>query len=179
MKPFFSTAPTLETERLRLRAFRLDDFASFDAVFQDPEESRFLGGMIPTGESWRKFVFNTGHWALMGYGWWIVADKATDKYVGLVGFADFKRDMEPRLPDGTPEMGWAFLSRYHGKGFATESAKCAMAWHDQTLKFPCVAAVIDAGNAPSRKIAAKLGFREVGESILRGKPILRFERRLF
>ena len=67
MKPFFSTAPTLETERLRLRAFRLDDFASFDAVFQDPEESRFLGGMIPTGESWRKFVFNTGHWALMGF----------------------------------------------------------------------------------------------------------------
>lgn len=45
-----------------------------------------------------------GQWSLLGYGYWVVEDKRTGRFAGEVGFADFKRVIEPSL-DGVPEIG--------------------------------------------------------------------------
>lgn len=176
MNPNFSKAPRLTTKRLRLRPFQLGDFETFASMFQDPDEAKFFGGAISRGEAWRKFLFGSGHWALLGYGWWVVADPTTDEYMGQVGIADFKRDLDPRLEDGLPEIGWGLLSRYHGLGFATEAIEKVIQWHDDVIRFPKLACVIDPGNQPSLRLASKFGFQQVGEAMLRGAPILTFER---
>jgi RimJ/RimL family protein N-acetyltransferase len=174
----FTKAPPLSTKRLKLRAFELKDFETFAAMFQNPDEAKFLGGTLPRGEAWRKFLFGSGHWALLGYGWWVVANPITDEYMGQVGIADFKRDLEPRLADGLPEIGWALLSSYHRRGYATEAVEKVLQWHDEFMPFPKLACIIDPGNLPSLQLAARFGFKQVGQSLLRGNPILRFERAL-
>ncbi len=177
MQPFFSTAPTLETDRLRLRALRQDDFDGYAEMMADPVTTLFMGGAVARGAAWRKFLFHSGHWALLGFGWWGVADKATDQFLGTVGLADFRRDMEPRWPDGMPEIGWTFLKRAQGKGFAVEACKRTLEWQDQIMRFARVGCIIDPTNVPSLKLAAKLGFIEIGPGILRDKPTTRLERR--
>lgn len=172
----FSKAPTIITKRLKLRSFQLNDFDTFAWMFQNQDEAKFLGGTLPRGEAWKKFLFGCGHWAMLGYGWWVVADPTTDVYMGQVGIADFKRDLEPRLADGLPEIGWALLSRYHGAGYATEAIEKVIQWHDEVMRLPKLACVIDPGNGPSLRLAAKFGFQQVGQSTLREHPILTFER---
>ena len=63
----------------------------------------------------------------MGFGHWAVEEKASGDFIGDLGFADFKRDIQPSI-QGLPELGWVLASRAHGKGYATEAVRAAIAW---------------------------------------------------
>ncbi len=73
-----------------------------------------------------------GRWAWMNFGFWAVEEKATGSFVGEVGCAIHKRDIEPPLDD-KPELDWVLATGFHGKGYATESVRAAMNWG--TLRF--------------------------------------------
>ena len=47
----------------------------------------------------------------MGFGYWVAEEKATGAFLGEIGFADYQRDLEPRL-DGVPEAGWVFVENH-------------------------------------------------------------------
>ena len=119
--------PVLHTERLKLRGHRLDDFIASAAMWADPNVTRHIGGQpLTEEEAWTKFLRYVGHWALLGFGYWVVEEKATGSFVGEIGFADYKRDLEPSLHD-KPEIGWVLAPRSHGKGYATEAVRAAIA----------------------------------------------------
>ena len=60
--------PILETERLKLRGHRLDDFVHCSAIWADPEVTRYIGGKPLTEEEcWKKWLRYAGHWALLGF----------------------------------------------------------------------------------------------------------------
>jgi RimJ/RimL family protein N-acetyltransferase len=69
--------PVLETERLRLRPFRLSDFDDYAAMCGDPEVARYLGTRFSREQSWRHLAFLVGHWKLRGYGMWAVEERET------------------------------------------------------------------------------------------------------
>lgn len=122
-----NTAPTLITERLRLDAHMLDDFDSLAALWADPQVVRYIGGTPRDREdSWGRLMRYVGHWALLGYGYWAVRDKQSGEYLGSIGFSNFLRDITPALD--APEMGWTLVSSAHGKGYATEALRAALAW---------------------------------------------------
>src|SRR5271170_6408856 len=105
--------PVLETKRLTLRGHRLNDFAACAAMWADPVVTRHIGGKpITEEEAWTKFLRYVGHWDLLGFGYWVVQEKATGKFAGEIGFADYKRDLEASLKH-LPEIGWVFASDYH------------------------------------------------------------------
>jgi RimJ/RimL family protein N-acetyltransferase len=105
--------PTIETERLRMRAYRLDDFKDCAAMWADPVVVRCVGEKpFSKEEVWSKMLRYVGHWSLMGFGYWAIEEKASGDHVGEIGFADFKRDIQPSLP-GMPELVWVFISRVH------------------------------------------------------------------
>src|SRR5690349_16068550 len=109
--------PIIETERLRLREHRLSDLENSLSMWTDPEIVRYTSGAPSTEQrTWLRMLEYLGHWAMLGYGYWAVAERSSDRYIGELGFADFKRDIDPSIK-GIPELGWALASHSHGKGF--------------------------------------------------------------
>jgi RimJ/RimL family protein N-acetyltransferase len=169
------TAPTLETERTRLRSFRADDFDALAAMMSDEAVMRHLGAHpLAREDSWRRMLAAPGLWVLLGYGYWAVERKEDGALIGQIGFADFKRAIEPSI-EGIPEMGWIFASHVHGQGYASEAAAAAMRWADEKLTGSFVA-IIAPENAPSIGVARKLGFVEECATRYKDEPILLFRR---
>ena len=113
--------PVLETKRLKLRGHRLNDFPASAAMWADPIVTRHFGKSFTEEEAWTRFLRYAGHWSLLGFGYWVVEEKATGHFAGEVGFADYKRSIEPPL--SAPEIGWVLASQFHGKGYATEAVR--------------------------------------------------------
>jgi RimJ/RimL family protein N-acetyltransferase len=168
--------PMLETERLRLRGHRVSDFADCAAMWAEPVVVRHtVGKPLTEEESWRRLLSYAGHWTLMGFGYWVVEEKVTGKFVGEVGFADYKREIEPSLK-GMPEIGWVLASRAHGKGYATEAVRAAVAWGDAHFEGARTACIIAPENAASMRVAEKCGYRELACTTYKGKPTVMFTR---
>ena len=164
------TVPVLETERLVLRGHALDDFADCLALWTDPEVTRFIGGNPSTREEvWARLLRYVGHWALLGFGYWVVAEKATGRFLGEVGFADFRREIEPSL-EGVPEIGWVLAPHSHGRGYATEAVRAAIAWGEGHFGPVRTACIIAPENEPSIRVAAKCGYREFQRTTYQAQP---------
>ena len=160
----------LETQRLRLRAFRNDDLDAYAAMCADAEVMRFIGTgkVLDRGDAWRSMAGMLGHWALRGYGMWALEEKSSGRLVGRAGFLD---------PEGWPgfELGW-FLGREHwGRGYATEAARRALDHAFGELRRDRVISLIRPDNAPSIRVAERLGERRVEEIELLGGTALVYE----
>lgn len=168
--------PTIETERLVMKGHRLEDFEECLAMWSDPEVVRFISGKPSTREEmWSRLLRYLGHWDLLGYGFWVVREKATGRLVGEVGLGDFHREMQPPL-NSTFEAGWVLAPGFHGKGYATEAVRAALAWADAHHSPKRVACIIAPENAASIRVADKCGFRQFGQGVYMGHPSLMFER---
>lgn len=168
--------PQLVTDRLILRGHLTSDFGDCAAMWADPEITRFIGGQPLAAEDvWIRVLRHVGHWALCGYGFWVVEDRATRRFVGEVGLADFKRALVPSL-DGSPECGWVLATWAHGRGYATEAVRAALAWADRELGASSTAALIDPANAVSIRVAEKCGYRRAELTTYKGDPAQLFRR---
>lgn len=173
----FHEAPLIETERLRLRAFRAEDLDALAAMWADPEVVRFIGGNpLSREDTWRRSLAACGQWPYTGFGYWIAELKSEGRVVGQIGFADFKRDMEPSLI-GEPELGYVFSPKVHGQGIAFEACKAALDWADATLNAPSYPAIIGPENQASIRLAEKLGFVREPDGVYRGEAIALFRRK--
>ena len=170
------TIPILETDRLRLRPHRLDDFPNCSAMWAHPIVTQFIGGKpLTEEESWVRLLRYVGHWLLLGFGYWVVEEKATGNFLGEVGSAENQRDIDPSLK-GTLETGWVVASHAHGKGFATEAVRAALAWSDQHFPAKKTTCIIDAPNLASFRVADKCGYREFSRASYKGASVVLFSR---
>ena len=171
-------APVIDTARLVLRPFRAGDVDAQAAMMGDGEVMRHLGGSpLAREDSWRKLLCGAGLWTLFGYGYWAVERRSDGALIGQVGFADFKRDMTPRI-EGLPEAGWLFAREAFGQGYASEAVQATLVWADGTLDASEVVAIIDADNLASVRVAEKCGFDRREDAVYRGEPIQLFRRGL-
>jgi RimJ/RimL family protein N-acetyltransferase len=165
----------LETERLILRGYRLEDFPAYYEMSSDPDTFRFSErGPMSSDEAWSRLLRHTGHWALLGYGFFAIEEKCTGHFVGEAGYSDFKRQLGPRF-DGVPEGGIAISGWAKGLGYATEAAEAALAWMEARGEARTVL-MIHADNAASRRVAEKLGYKKFAERTYKGYPALLHER---
>jgi len=164
------SAPLLETERLLLRPFERGDFEAHLAIMSKPEVRRYLGPRLSHEDLWRRVISSVGMWSVVGFGAWMVIRKADHRLVGNAGFFDARRDLVPDF-QGAPEMGWIFDPEVHGKGIALEACSAALNWAERHLERTAIWAIADPLNAPSLRLAAKLGFQREPDSIYHGEPI--------
>lgn len=141
--------PTLETERLILRAPREADFTR-ECLFYDGDHARFVGGARGPSAVWEKITERLGHWSLRGYGFFHIDEKAGGRYVGRTG---------PICPWGwpEPEIGWSLMPDAMGHGYATEAARAARAWVYGSLGWTTAISLIDPANTASQAVAHRLG----------------------
>lgn len=155
-----------------MRGHRLEDFPASAAMWADANVARYIGGKPLTAEeAWTKFLRYTGHWAMMGFGYWAVEERATGQFVGEVGFADYKRELKPSL-EGKPEIGWVLAPQAHGKGYATEAARAAVAWGEKNFGAVETSCIIVPEHRASIRVAEKCGYREWQLTAYKGNPIL-------
>src|SRR5271170_5299569 len=134
--------PVLETDWLKLRGHQLDDFVDCSAMWADPKVTQYTTGKpLSEEECWTRLLRYVGHWALLGFGYWVAEEKTTGNFVGEIGFADYKRDMQPSL-NGMPESGWILASHAHGKGYATEALRAAVRWGDEHFGSPTACIIV-------------------------------------
>ncbi|HUP58074.1 MAG TPA: GNAT family N-acetyltransferase [Bdellovibrionota bacterium] len=169
--------PAIETERLKLRAHRAGDLEPCARMWADPGVTRYIGGGKPMSrqESWARMLRYAGLWRFLDYGFWAIEEKSSGEFVGEAGLADFKRELEPSI-DGVPELGWVLAPAVHGRGYATEALRAILGWADAAVSCERIVCIIDPANAPSIRVAAKLGFAEQVRTTYAGSPTVLFER---
>jgi RimJ/RimL family protein N-acetyltransferase len=174
--PHHPGVPVIETERLVLRGHRLDDFADCAAMWADPEVTRHISGRPSTqAECWTRLLRYVGHWSLLGFGYWAVEEKKSGRYMGELGFADFKRELDTGL-DGAPEIGWVLAPHAQGRGYATEGVRAALAWGDAHFGGDRTFCIVSPENLPSLRVAGKCGYREFARTTFNGQPTIVFVR---
>src|SRR5262245_8423073 len=143
---------SLETERLRLRMFRESDLTDYAAMCGDAKVMRYLGDGKPLtrSDAWRNMAMMIGHWHLRGFGMWAVEERTSGRMIGRIG---------AWYPEGWPgkEIGWALCRDCWGRGFATEAARAAICYAFNSLDWPEVISLIRQGNAPSIRVAERIG----------------------
>lgn len=156
--------PTIETARLRLRAFESGDLERYAEMYADNRFVRYLGGKTLTKEqTWENLAILLGHWSLLGYGIWAIERQGTDELVGRAGLLN--------LP-GWPgvEVCWALGPEFWGNGYATEAAKAAVDWAFCEAGIHRLISLIHPENKASEAVALRLGADYREQIVLKGKP---------
>jgi RimJ/RimL family protein N-acetyltransferase len=165
-----------ETARLVFHRPKGEDFAESAAMWADPAITRHIGGTPSTAEeSWTRLLRNVGHWHMFGYGFWVVRERDSGRFVGEIGIKQARRD-GIGVDGETPETGWVLACWAHGRGYATEAASAALAWADAKFVWPRTICIIDPENTASRHVAAKLGYAEVSRPLYRDKVVILLQR---
>lgn len=141
--------PVVETDRLILRAPREDDFEAF-AAFGASARAKWVGGPYPRIRSWGGFLATFGHWALRGYGMWMLEHRETGRTAGRVGMI---------YNDGwdEPELGWHIFDGFEGQGIAFEASQAARSYAATHQNLNGVISYIDPANTRSITLAGQLG----------------------
>ena len=154
--------PRIETARLVLDAHAAVDLDAFAAMWADPDVVRHISGQPSSRqESRHRLLRHRGHWVVMGYGYWAVRETRTGRFVGDVGFAEFRRATEPSV-EGLPEAGWVLAPWAHGQGTASEALAAALDWLDRGGLHRRVVCLVAEENRASLRVAEKAGFLPAG-----------------
>ena len=145
--------PSLNTERLLLRAFEEDDLDPFAAMVSNQEvmkRATYDGATMTRAQAWNWLCLMLGHWHMRGFGIWGIEEKSSGELIGRIGlqYLDWFEDVE---------FVWMLAEPVWGKGFASEGAKAVIDYGMNTLALPRIAAVIHQDNKPSIRIAEHLG----------------------
>ncbi len=145
-------------------------------MWSDPVVTRYIGGKPSTEQqTWARLCGYVGHWALMGFGYWAIEEKSSGDFAGELGFANFHRDIAPSMRD-VPELGWALAPRFHGKGYATEAVRAAVAWGDLRFRSARTVCLIGPENLASIRVAQKCGYGVFERTLFNDQPALFLER---
>lgn len=144
-----SCVPVLKSERLTLRASRLEDFEDYASIICT-ERGRFIDGPMSREDGWYDFAGYTANWLLHGHGGWTVTETASDRRLGFVALG-----LEPG--DREVELGYIFLKDAEGQGFAREAVRRARAFGFEELNFTTLVSYIDKENTRSIRLCQALG----------------------
>lgn len=158
---------TLETERLLLRPFKLEDIEPSYEMNLDPEVSRYTGdgGVVSKEEIKRRITENVfGDYENFGFGRFAVELKAENKFIGFAGLK--------YLPDlKEVDLGYRFMQAYWGKGIATEAAKVCIDYGFNTLQLNKIIGMTLPENVASMHVLKKLQFQFEKEIIEDGQKV--------
>jgi len=142
---------------LRLREFTLDDTDFIIALLNSPGWLQYIGDRnVKTEEQAVNYLENgpLKSYRQHGFGLWLVESKADEKAIGMSGI--LKRDTLEH-----PDLGFAFLSPYQGKGYGYEIAREILLYANRQLVLFPISAISLADNVKSIRLLEKLGFQFV------------------
>lgn len=165
----------LESARLRLRPMVEDDASFLVALLNEPAFLRHIGdkGVRTVDDALIYMAGPQESYARKGFGLAVVELRENESPMGICGL--LKRDWL-----AYPDLGFAFLPEYSGRGFALEAAETVLHDARERLGLEAVLAIVSPGNVASLRLLGKLGFVDGGRVQPPGEtqPALLFSLRL-
>ncbi|HXY71215.1 MAG TPA: GNAT family N-acetyltransferase [Actinomycetota bacterium] len=163
----------LETERLVLRPFILDDLDALAESLADPEVMRYVGEGEAVGktrtESEHILTELIAEYDRWGYGLWAVTtDGENDgRPIGWCGLIEWELGGVTEV-----EVAYLFGRPYWGKGYATEAARAVRDYGVGPVGRTRLVSLVYPDNDASLRVVEKLGMRYERDAEFFGKRLL-------
>ncbi len=157
----------LETERLILRDFTLEDVQKLVPILSDPRVMQFSPkGVLSTAETQAKIEEFIASYQQHGFGKWAVVLKETHQLIGYCGII-----LEHIDGVDEPEVGYRLAPACWGQGLATEAARAAIRYGVDQLRLPYIFGIVEPANTASVNILKKLGMTYNRTTVLYGSEV--------
>jgi RimJ/RimL family protein N-acetyltransferase len=144
----------IETDRLLIRPFTMDDIEPAHAMNLDTEVSKYTGdgGVVSLKETERRIIQDVlGDYRKHGYGRLAVVLKKENIFIGFTGLK-YLEDMDE------VDLGYRFMSKYWGQGIATEAARACVKFGFEAMELKKIIAMVLPENLGSIRVLEKLNF---------------------
>ena len=148
--------PLLETDRLHINLLTLDDAGLILELLNEPEYIRHIADKGVRDLDGARAYLRDGpllSYTKHGYGLYRIALKQGDEPIGTCGL--IRRDVLEY-----PDLGYAFLTRHHRRGYASEAGAAVLAYARRELGLGRIVAITALDNAGSIRVLENLGFRQ-------------------
>jgi ribosomal-protein-alanine N-acetyltransferase len=164
--------PTIETARLTLVPFSLDDVDGLHQFWTDPDVRRYLWDDVVISRDRAEETVRTSIESAdrSGAGLWLMRSKAADELIGFCGLI-------LRVGEEAPELMFGIARPWWGRGLATEASLAAVEYAFKVLGAARVTAVTDSPNVASVRVMERLGMRRVHRGIVNGADSVVYELR--
>jgi len=144
----------LETERLLLRRFVMDDLDALFAFYSDPNVIQYIPDAPRTYEETKEELewFLNGHPKFPEIGLWAAIYRETNQFIGRCGLLPWTIDGQHKV-----EVAFALSKAYWGQGLATEVAQALVKYGFEHLQLSRLICLIEPKNQASINVARKSG----------------------
>ena len=148
----------IETNRLILREYTLDDFDNLYEIVSDPETMRHYPKPFDEERTRGWIEWNLENYKNYGFGLWVVTLKETGEFIGDCGISIQNIDGEL-----LPEIGYHIHKKYWRRGFGSEAARAVRDWAFENTDYNCIYSYMKYTNVSSYSTAIANGMRKVKE----------------
>lgn len=155
----------IETERLNLRRLQPSDAAFVLELVNEPSWLRFIGDRNVHDLTDAAAYIQKGpleSYEKNGFGLYLVETREGGESAGMCGL--IRRDSLPHA-----DIGFAFLPRFWGKGFANEAAAAVIAYGKESLGLDPILAIVNPDNERSIALLRKIGLVDGGTTRMPGE----------
>lgn len=147
----------IETARLRLRPYRMDDLDRLTVILSNPEVMKYSQlGAIPKGKEKQVtrdiLEYFIKHWDKYGFGVWAAIEKASGKLIGHCGLNCLSNI--PQI-----EVIYRLDQRFWNQGIATEATKSCLQYGFESVKLYKIIAIAPPKHIASRRVMEKAGLK--------------------
>lgn len=160
----------IETERLLLREFTLDDAELVYELNLDPEVIRYTGDPVRDMAHAQEVLEHTilPQYSLYNHGRWAVHIKPDLEFIGWCG-------LKTRPERNEIDLGYRFKRSAWGKGYATEAAWACINYGFEKLQLARIVGRAMPQNTASLKVLEKCDMQYVGEEVVDDHPAITYE----
>ena len=146
----------IETERLLLREYTMDDFDALYEILSDAETMQHYPAPYDEAGTRRWIEWNLDNYSKYGFGLWAVILKENGEFIGDCGLTIQNIDGKQ-----LPEIGYHIHKKYWRRGFAKEAGKAVRDWAFENTDYPSLYSYCKYTNEASYKTAEAIGFRSM------------------
>ena len=168
----------LETERLILREIVEDDLDVMFEMDSDPEVHKYLGNNPITSkdQALTYIRFIREQYVERGIGRFAAVEKSSGDCIGWSGLKLNQGEKEELNGfDNFIDIGYRFLPRYWGKGYATESSIATLDYGFNVKNYDTIYGAADVANIASNKVLQKIGLQFTNEFMYDNVPVNWYE----
>ena len=152
----------IETKNLILRSVRPSDIEGMFRLDSDPIVHKYLGNTPRTTieDSEKDINYIIKQYKTNGIGRWAVIEKSSGDFIGWSGLK-YNNDVTYNNTTNFYDIGYRFIPKYWGKGYATESSIAALKYGFKELNLDLINGIAEVDNIASNKVLQKIGLRFV------------------